>query len=102
MTPPPPNLDACLAMTRRQFLGRSGAGVGSAALAMMLASGALPQRAIAGPTGPTPRAKRVIMLTQAGAPSQIDLLDHKPALASMRGELIPDSIRMGQRVTTMT
>src|ERR1043165_345278 len=100
-----PRLNNTLAMTRRQFLGRAGAGVGSAALAMMLADAARAQ-----PAAPSvkdfrtvaPRAKRVIMLTQAGAPSQIDLFDYKPGLVSRRGKLIPDSIRMGQRVTTMT
>jgi len=44
----------------------------------------------------------VILLTQAGAPSQLDLFDYKPGLLARRGELIPDSVRMGQRVTTMT
>jgi hypothetical protein len=95
-----PHVQAGLDMTRRQFLGRSGAGVGSAALAMLLAGAAAPARA--GVPTTAARAKRIIMLTQAGAPSQIDLLDYKPALRAMRGELIPDSIRMGQRVTTMT
>jgi hypothetical protein len=99
-------LKACLEMTRRQFLGRTVTGVGSAALAMMLAEGARAQPGAvarrAGVGSVAPRAKRVIMLTQAGAPSQIDLLDYKPGLVAQRGELIPDSIRMGQRVTTMT
>ncbi len=95
-----------LAMTRRQFLGRASTGIGSAALAMMLADAARAQPATAAVTQAVqqiaPRAKRVIMLTQAGAPSQIDMFDYKPGLLARRGELIPDSIRMGQRVTTMT
>src|ERR1051326_8387968 len=94
-----------LSMTRRQFLGRTGAGVGSAALAMMLADKARAQpdaRTISGVGAVAPRAKRIIMLTQAGAPSQIDMFDHKPGLVARRGEPIPDSVRMGQRVTTMT
>lgn len=93
-----------LEMTRRQFLGRSGAGIGSAALAMMLAggAGARPAGLPSGVRAIAPKAKRVIMLTQAGAPSQIDLFDHKPGLVPLRGQLIPDSVRMGQRVTTMT
>ncbi len=96
-----------LEMTRRQFLGRASAGVGSAALAMMLADSARafqpdPSTIDAAVKSIAPRAKRVIMLTQAGAPSQIDLFDHKPGLLARRGELIPDSVRMGQRVTTMT
>jgi hypothetical protein len=50
----------------------------------------------------TPKAKRVIYLFQSGAPSQMDLFDPKPQLAARRGEDLPASIRMGQRLTTMT
>jgi hypothetical protein len=50
----------------------------------------------------TPRAKRVIYLYQSGAPSHLDLFDPKPGLDSRRGENLPDSIRQGQRLTTMT
>ena len=49
-----------------------------------------------------PRAKRVISLFQSGAPSQIDLFDYKPAIRNRRGIELPDSVRMGQRITTMT
>ena len=49
-----------------------------------------------------PKAKRVIYLFQSGAPSQLDLFDHKPALRDRRGIELPDSVRMGQRITTMT
>lgn len=96
--------ESSLAMTRRYFLGRAAAGVGSTALAMLLADAARgqPGAAASFAASVAPRAKRVIMLTQAGAPSQIDLFDHKPGLLARRGELIPDSVRMGQRVTTMT
>lgn len=38
----------------------------------------------------------------AGGPSQIDLFDHKPATQAMFDQDLPDSIRMGQRVTNMT
>ena len=48
------------------------------------------------------RAKRVIFLFQHGGPSQIDLLDHKPQLAKLRGQDLPATIRMGQRLTGMT
>ena len=44
-----------------------------------------------------PKAKRVIYLFQHGAPSQLDLFDYKPKLAAVRGEELPDSVRMGQR-----
>jgi hypothetical protein len=49
-----------------------------------------------------PRARRIIYLTQAGAPSQIELFDHKPALATQFDKDLPDSIRNGQRLTGMT
>lgn len=49
-----------------------------------------------------PRAKRVIYLLQSGAPSQIDLFDHKPLLRKMNGEELPESVRKGQRLTGMT
>jgi hypothetical protein len=48
------------------------------------------------------RAKRVIYLFQSGAPSQLDLFDSKPAIREKRGIELPDSVRMGQRITTMT
>ena len=88
--------------TRRQFLGRTSAGIGSAALALLLRETGFAEASAASVLHFTPRARRVILLTQAGAPSQIDLFDHKPGLVARRGELIPDSVRMGQRVTTMT
>ena len=49
-----------------------------------------------------PRAKRVIYLFMAGGPSQMELLDYKPSLEKFRETELPDSIRMGQRITTMT
>lgn len=48
------------------------------------------------------KAKRVIYLFQSGAPSQMDLFDPKPLLNDMYGEELPDSIRLGQRLTGMT
>ena len=49
-----------------------------------------------------PRARRVIYLFQSGAPSQMDLFDPKPGLERLQGTDLPDSIRMGQRLTGMT
>lgn len=69
--------------TRRQFLGRSGAAVGTAALLGRDISspiqGATPP-AISGFPNFAPKAKRVIYLMQGGAPSRVDLLDWKPGL----------------------
>jgi hypothetical protein len=49
-----------------------------------------------------PKAKRVIFLTQSGGPSQLELFDEKPDLMKWAGVELPDSVRQGQRVTTMT
>jgi len=104
--------DLLLAMTRRQFFGRSTAGVaiGIPALASLLAQDGY---AAAEPRDPktggligfpnfAPKAKRVIFLHQSGAPSQIDLFDYKPKLRELQGTELPDSVRNGQRVTGMT
>ncbi len=96
-------------LNRRIFLNRSAGGLGLAALASLMGSpvrGESPTKSI--PIGQpglphfTPKAKRVIYLFQSGAPSQMDLFDPKPKLADRRGEDLPDSIRQGQRLTTMT
>src|SRR5205823_2367473 len=50
----------------------------------------------------TPKAKRVIYLMQTGAPTHVDLFDYKPSLYARRGTLLPPSVQMGQRLTTMT
>ena len=49
-----------------------------------------------------PKAKRVIFLHQSGAPSQMDLFDYKPKLQRYHATELPDSVRMGQRITGMT
>ncbi|MBI5396740.1 MAG: DUF1501 domain-containing protein [Verrucomicrobia bacterium] len=89
-------LSSLASLSRRTFLQRSAAGIGLAALHSLVGEsrGALPNH--------TPRAKRVIYLFQSGAPSQMDLFDYKPRLQKFRAQELPDSIRMGQRITTMT
>lgn len=97
-----------LLMTRRHFFGRAAAGIGAAALGSLLkpslfgtaASGSF-QGALAQPHF-APRAKRVIYLFMAGGPSQLDLFDHKPKLDQLHESELPASVRMGQRITTMT
>ena len=87
-----------LNINRRYFFGRMGLGMAAlAGLSHREAGGALP-----GLPHFAPKAKRVIYLFQSGAPSQLDLFDHKPELAKRRGEDLPDSIRKGQRLTGMT
>jgi hypothetical protein len=92
--------DALLMPTRRHFLGR-GAGVSLGAIAwheLAVRSGRAD--AIASPK--PGKAKRVIFLTQSGGPSQIELYDHKPGLEKLAGTELPPSVRMGQRLTSMT
>ena len=87
--------------TRRQFLGRSSLGIGSVALASLL-NPRLFADAIPGLPHFAPKAKRIIWLTQAGAPSQLETFDHKPDLAKMFDKDLPDTVRGGQRLTGMT
>ena len=94
--------------TRRHFFGRAATGIGVAALASLLGPdlgvAALPEsdRGILGRPHFAPRAKRVIYLFMSGAPSQLDTFDYKPAMDDLFDTDLPDSIRMGQRLTTMT
>jgi uncharacterized protein (DUF1501 family) len=91
---------------RRHFLSRTTLGIGTAALAGLL------DRENPGTAAPTaqraqrphvpPRARRVIYLFMSGGPSQIDLFDPKPNLLERFDEELPESVRMGQRLTTMT
>jgi hypothetical protein len=93
-------------VTRRHFFRECGIGVGKIALASLLTnaytqqSTASPQTA--DPLSPrrphfAPKAKRVIHLFMAGAPSQLDLFDYKPQLAKFEGKPLPPSVIRGQR-----
>ncbi len=84
--------------SRRSFLLNTGMGLGTAAMASLF-----PGIASAAPLPHfRPRAKRVIFLFMAGAPSQIDMFDAKPELHKRFKEPLPPSVSMGQRVTAMT
>jgi len=89
-------------LDRRSFLARSTLGLGALALGQLLGGTAL--GATGRPAGPDfkPRAKRVIYLFQAGGPSQLELFDYKPHLLAQFNANLPDSVRMGQRITGMT
>jgi len=115
-----------LNMTRRRFFGLAGqsigAALGTAALASIFGPGA--GRAMGGVMGQppmtagglvlpgggshvrpphfAPKAKRVIYMHMEGAPSQLDLFDYKPGLGAHFDKDLPDSVRQGQRITTMT
>ncbi len=88
-------------LNRRVFLRN-----GAAALSATALAGLLPKTSLAGPGSGFPnfpaKAKRVIYLFQSGAPSQMDLFDPKPGMKEHHGKDLPDSIRKGQRLTTMT
>jgi hypothetical protein len=98
-------------ISRRHFLSRVSLGIGGIALGSLLT----PLQTLARPRvfdslmdgiplAPhfTPKAKRVIYLFQSGGPSQMELFDYKPMLNKMHGQELPESVRMGQRLTTMT
>jgi hypothetical protein len=103
--------------TRRQFFGRAAMGLGGVALGSLLGKDALARPAGASANANAgadavgglpglphfaPKAKRAIYLFMSGAPSQIDLFDHKPAMDKLFDKDLPDEVRMGQRLTTMT
>ena len=100
-------------LTRRTMLEKSSHGIGAFSTLSLLDS--LPLHSHTQTASPAilrdsnrtyghfrPRAKRVIYLFQSGGPSHIDLLDYKPLLKRHHGKDLPDSIRQGQRLTTMT
>jgi Protein of unknown function (DUF1501) len=91
-----------LAITRRHFFCRASTGLGIAALSSLLSSEARGAGGLPGLPHFPPKAKRVIYLFQHGAPSQLDLFDYKPDLTRQRGTDLPESVRMGQRLTGMT
>ncbi|MDP3069586.1 MAG: DUF1501 domain-containing protein [Opitutaceae bacterium] len=100
-------------LTRRQFFSGAGLAMGGVALNML----APRLRAAAGRQNPlearvhpplagfphfAPKAKRIIYLHMNGGPSQLDTFDYKPGLQERFDQDLPESIRMGQRITTMT
>tara|TARA_R110002049_G_scaffold27321_3_gene94444 strand:+ start:94150 stop:95616 length:1467 start_codon:yes stop_codon:yes gene_type:complete len=95
-------------VNRRQFFQGAGLGVGSLALSSLLSDEAAASTTTAvHPPLPglphfAPRAKRLIYLHMNGAPSQLDLFDYKPGLKDHYDQELPDSVRNGQRITTMT
>jgi hypothetical protein len=84
------------AITRRHFFRQAGFGIGTAALWELLARDVAAAGAARG-THFAPRARNVIYLFMAGAPSQVDLLDHKPKLAALDGSSAPEDIVKGER-----
>jgi uncharacterized protein (DUF1501 family) len=101
-----PSDEAVLAETRRQFFGRGAKGLGSLALLSLLAENAKAEKQAVGglPGLPhfAPKAKRAIYLHMLGAPPQMETFDYKPKMADWFDKDLPDSVRQGQRLTTMT
>ena len=99
--------ESVLAETRRQFFAQGARGIGGMALASLL-SEAAPVRTekvsgvLPGLPHFPPKAKRVIYLHMVGAPPQHDLFDYKPGMKDWFDKDLPESIRKGQRLTTMT
>jgi hypothetical protein len=85
-------------LTRRALFSRASVGLGAAALAAIDAPAATVARL---PHHP-PTARRAIYLFMSGAPSQTDMWDPKPTMVDWYDKDLPDSIRQGQRLTTMT
>lgn len=99
-------------ITRRHFFSQGSHAVGWAALASLLAKERV-QQAVAGEGQPkgeagaiarhfAPKAEHVIYLHMVGGPPQMDLYDYKPVMNDWYDKDLPDSVRMGQRLTTMT
>jgi uncharacterized protein (DUF1501 family) len=106
MNDPIPIRDCIANETRRQLLARGARGFGGLALASLLGKDGRAATAGAGGLPGLPhfagKAKRAIYLHMVGAPPQIDLLDYKPGMKDWYDKDLPDSIRRGQRLTTMT
>ena len=95
--------------TRRQFFARGKNALGYAALASLLGPSlsklwGAESAGVSGAILPhfPAKVKNIIYLHMVGGPSQMDLFDYKPVMADWYDKDLPDSIRMGQRLTTMT
>lgn len=96
-------------ITRRYFFRQGSHAVGWAALSSLLAAETLRQPACGGQNDGKVglqhfpgKAKHIIYLHMVGGPAQMDLYDYKPQMQQYFDKDLPDSVRMGQRLTTMT
>ena len=103
---------------RRNFLTKTSLGLGALALGSLMGNnlfGKLPGKEVGKSPAPTledeilraiphfaPKAKRVVYLFMAGGPSQFETFDYKPKLSTMFGQPLPESVRQGQRLTSMS
>jgi hypothetical protein len=94
-------------LTRRELFGRTATGIGTAALATLLArdghaAEANPMQGLPGLPHFAPKAKRVVYLFMNGAPTHVDLYDWKPKLKELHGKPVPETLVAGKRFSTMT
>src|SRR5262245_17031802 len=96
--------------TRRTFLKRTAAGIGSVALASILNPATLlgadknkdeKWRGVVDPFHFAPKARRVIFLCMAGGPSHLETFDYKPKLAGLHGQPMPESFTKGQQIAQL-
>jgi hypothetical protein len=109
----PPSADSRTRIHRRAFLGRSGTGLGTLALAALLdprllrgadLSAARPRQRWTGVVHPlhlAPKVKRIIYLYMAGGPSHLETFDSKPVLARMHGRPMPESFTRGMPIAQL-
>ena len=98
------NMQQHNALARRAFLGQAAQGVGAAALASLAApqlSSAAPLRGVLEHPPLQQQAQRVIWLTMAGGPSHLETFDHKPKLAELDGQPMPESMTKGQQLAQL-
>ncbi|MFM8496134.1 MAG: DUF1501 domain-containing protein [Planctomycetia bacterium] len=91
-------------LARRAFLGKTAQGVGAVALTSLAAPqpvSAAPLRGVLQPPPLPQRATRVIWLTMAGGPSHLETFDHKPKLAELDGQPMPESMTKGQQLAQL-
>ena len=92
------------ALARRAFLGKTAQGLGAVALASLAGPRPAAAALLRGVLDPLPlpqRAKRVIWLTMAGGPSHLETFDHKPKLAELDGQPMPESLTKGQQLAQL-
>ena len=96
--------------TRRQFFARGAHGLGVAALATLVGNESVARTVTKLDGGGglpnlphfAPKSRRAIYLHMVGAPPQMETFDYKPAMKEWLDKDLPDSVRRGQRLTTMT
>lgn len=97
-----------LRATRRSFLGSTTAGLGAIALGTLLRPDAVAADVqvprwpgVVNPLHFQPKAKRIIHLYMAGGPSHLETFDHKPTLADMHGQPMPESLTQGKQIAQL-